>query len=89
MQYGFFENVELISKTEVQVLTKYPDECHAVFAPYANASCERKWGQRGEDVFVQRCADHQYLDNAKAFDVTTDVICIFYLATVHNIVDAI
>ena len=29
MQYGFFGNLEVISKTGVKVLTKYLDECHA------------------------------------------------------------
>ncbi len=40
MQYDFFRNLEDISKTGAKVLMKYLDECHAVFAPYANASCE-------------------------------------------------
>ena len=75
VQYGFFGNLEVISKTGAKVLTKYLDECHAVFAPYANTGCDWKWGQWGEDVFVQRCTDHNYADKIEAFDVTTDGAC--------------
>merc|ERR1712227_461895 len=36
VQYGFFGHLEIISKTAVGVLTKYLEDCHAVFAPCAN-----------------------------------------------------
>ena len=38
MQYGFFGNLEVISKTGVKLLTTYLDECHAVFAPYLRST---------------------------------------------------
>ena len=75
MQHGFFKNLKVINKTGVKVLTKYLDECHAVFAPYANTGCNWRWGQCGEDVFVQRCTDHHYANKVGAFDATTDGAC--------------
>merc|ERR1711933_263037 len=53
VQYGFFGHLEIISKTAVGVLTKYLEECHAVFAPCANDGCDWKFGAWGEDVFAQ------------------------------------
>ena len=40
VQHGFFGNLKVINKTGVKVLTKCIDECHAVFAPYANTGCD-------------------------------------------------
>merc|ERR1712045_651909 len=35
VQYGFFGNLEVMSKTAASVLTTYLEDCHAVFAPCA------------------------------------------------------
>jgi len=75
VQYGFFGNVEIISNTATKVLTQYLENCHAEFAPCANDGCDWKYGAWGEDVFVQRCMDHHYVDKVEAFDVTTDGAC--------------
>jgi len=75
VQYGFFGNLEVISKTAVSVLTTYLEDCHAVFAPCANDGCDWKWGAWGEDVFAQRCMDHHYVDKVEAFHITTDGAC--------------
>jgi len=75
VQYGFFGHLEIISNTAVQVLTKYLEDCHSVFAPCANDGCDWKYGAWGEDVFAQRCMDHHYVDKVEAFDVATDGAC--------------
>jgi len=75
VQYGFFGHLEIMTKTAVKVLTKYLEECHIAFAPCANAGCDWKFGAWGEDVFVQRCMDHHYVDKVEAFDVATDGAC--------------
>jgi len=41
VQYGFFGHLEIISMTAVKVLTDNLEECHAVFAPCANDSCDK------------------------------------------------
>merc|ERR1712083_1057617 len=64
VQYGLFGNLEVISRTAASVLTTYLEDCHAVFAPCANQGCDWKFGPWGEDVFVQRCMDHHYVDKA-------------------------
>jgi len=75
VQYGFFGHIEVISKTGAQVLTSYLDECHDAFAPCANDGCDWKWGAWGEDVFIQRCMDHHYVDKVEAYDLATDGAC--------------
>jgi len=75
VQYGFFGNLEVISKTAVSVLTTYLENCHEVFAPCANDGCDWKFGAWGEDVFAQRCMDHHYVDKVEAFDLSTDGAC--------------
>merc|ERR1739842_257657 len=69
VQYGFFSN------QATKVLTKYLENCHADFAPCASDGCDWKYGAWGEDVFVQRCMDHHYVDKVEAFDVTSDGAC--------------
>merc|ERR1712150_205699 len=75
VQYGFFGNLEVISKTGAKVLDAYLEECHEAFAPCANKGCDWKWGPWGEDVFVQRCMDHHYVDKLAGWDMTTDGAC--------------
>jgi len=75
VQYGFFGNLEIISNKAAKVLTQYLENCHAEFAPCASDGCDWKYGAWGEDVFVQRCMDHHYVDKVEAFDVTTDGAC--------------
>jgi len=75
VQYGFFGNLEVITHGGTQVLTKYLENCHAEFAPCANDGCDWKWGSWGEDVFVQRCMDHHYVDKVEAYDMTKDGAC--------------
>lgn len=75
VQYGFFGSLEVMTHTAVTVLTKYLENCHAVFAPCANKGCDWEWGPWGEDVFVQRCMDHHYVDKMEGFDMSTDGAC--------------
>jgi len=75
VQYGFFGHLEIMTKTAVKVLTKHLEECHKAFAPCANQGCDWKYGAWGEDVFIQRCMDHHYVDKVEAFDVATDGAC--------------
>jgi len=75
VQYGFFGHLEVMTKTAVQVLTTYLEDCHAVFAPCADTGCDWKFGPWGEDVFAQRCMDHHYVDKVEAFDLATDGAC--------------
>merc|ERR1711994_153532 len=53
----------------------YYENCNAEFAPCANDVCDWKYGAWGEDVFIQRCMDHHYVDKVEAFDVITDGAC--------------
>lgn len=75
VKYGFFGNLEVISRTGTQVLTKYLENCHAEFAPCANDGCDWEYGPWGEDVFAQRCMDHHYVDKVPAYDMTMDGAC--------------
>lgn len=75
VQYGYFGNLEVISKNGVAVLLKHLDECHQSFGTCADTGCDWKWGPWGEDVFVQRCMDHHYVDKVEAFDLTRDGAC--------------
>jgi len=75
VQYGYFGNLEVISKTGVKALLDGLEECHTSFAPCANDGCDWEWGPWGEDVFVQRCMDHHYVDKVEAFDLTRDGAC--------------
>jgi len=75
VQYGYFGNLEVISKKGVRALVDGLDECHASFAPCADEGCDWKFGPWGEDVFVQRCMDHHYVDKVEAFDLTKDGAC--------------
>lgn len=75
VQYGLFGNLEVISRTAASVLTTYLEDCHAVFAPCANQGCDWKFGPWGEDVFLQRCLDHHYVDKVEGWDLTTDGAC--------------
>jgi len=75
VQYGYFGNLEVMSNTAAGVLTQYLEDCHTSFAPCANEGCDWKFGAWGEDVFVQRCLDHHYVDKAEAFDITSDGAC--------------
>jgi len=75
VQYGFFGNLEVMSHTAASVLTTYLEDCHAVFAPCANQGCDWKYGPWGEDVFVQRCMDHHYVDKVEGWDLGTDGAC--------------
>merc|ERR1712014_273729 len=75
VQYGLLGNLEVISRTAASVLTTYLEDCHAVFAPCANQGCDWKFGPWGEDVFMQRCLDHHYVDKVAGWDLTTDGAC--------------
>jgi len=75
VQYGFFGNLEVMSHEATKVLTKYLEDCHAVYAPCANDGCDWQWGPWGEDVFAQRCMDRHYVDKVEAFDMTLDGAC--------------
>jgi len=75
VHYGFFGNLEVMSRTGVKVLTEYLEDCHEVFGPCANDGCDWKYGAWGEDVFAQRCMDRHYVDKVEAFDITTDGAC--------------
>merc|ERR1712238_528816 len=75
VNYGFFGNLEVMSHEATNVLTKYLEDCHAVYAPCANDGCDWKYGAWGEDVFVQRCLDRHYVDKVEAFDMTLDGAC--------------
>merc|ERR1712129_43425 len=76
VNYGYFGSLEVISKKGVKALVDGLDECHQSFAPCANKGCD--WllhGAWGEDVFVQKCMDHHYVDKVEALDVTKDGAC--------------
>jgi len=75
VQYGFFGHIEVMTKTAVEVLTKYLENCHVEFGPCADTGCDWKYGAWGEDVFAQRCMDHHYVDKVGAFDLATDGAC--------------
>jgi len=75
VQYGYFGNLEVISRKGVRALVDGLHECHDAFAPCADEGCDWKFGPWGEDVFVQRCMDHHYVDKVEAFDLTKDGAC--------------
>merc|ERR1719422_1639332 len=60
---------------KVRALVDGLHECHDAFAPCADEGCDWKFGPWGEDVFVQRCMDHHYVDKVEAFDLTKDGAC--------------
>merc|ERR1712129_3834 len=62
VQYGYFGNLEVISKKGVRALVDGLDECHASFAPFADEGCVR----------LEGCMDHHYVDKVEVFDLTKD-----------------
>jgi len=75
VQYGYFGNLEVISRKGYKSIMNGLEECHASFAPCADTGCDWKYGAWGEDVWIQRCMDHHYVDKYEAFDLTRDGAC--------------
>jgi len=75
VQYGYFGNLEVISRKGMKAIIAGLEECHESFAPCADTGCDWKFGPWGEDVFIQRCMDHHYVDKVEAFDLTRDGAC--------------
>jgi len=75
VQYGFFGNLEVISRKGYKTIMNNLQDCHKSFAPCADTGCDWKYGAWGEDVWIQRCMDHHYVDKVEAFDLTRDGAC--------------
>merc|ERR1712032_228751 len=67
VKFGFFGNLEVISKAAFSALLGGLDECKA--DPIVNNKTF------GEDLFMQMCMDKMGVDNVEDFYMTTDDAC--------------
>jgi hypothetical protein len=68
VKYGFFGNLEVISKTAFSTFLSNLEDC-----TYAlNWKVTPMWG---EDLFMQRCMDLHGVDKVQDFNIVTDGLC--------------
>jgi len=77
VKFGFFGNIEVISKTGVATFLANLDNCKSSLNYLGK---EEDYGneQWGEDLFAQRCMDLNGVDKVSAWDITTDGACEAY-----------
>jgi len=76
VDFGFFGNLELFSKTAWNTLLANIDDCKA--DPAINWKVgvkDGKYGPMGEDLFAQTCMDKHGVKRANAFGLTQDGAC--------------
>merc|ERR1712129_545057 len=77
VDFGFFGNLELFSKTAFTTLLDHIDDCKAdvdtINWKVGIKDC--KYGPMGEDLFAQTCLDSVGVRRKEAFDITTDGAC--------------
>merc|ERR1712217_1020265 len=77
VKFGFFRNLEVISKQGVATFLANIDDCKSTLNYMGS---EEDYGMEpwGEDLFTQRCMDLHGVDRVSAWDITTDGMCQAY-----------
>merc|ERR1719414_1653930 len=77
VRFGFFGNLEVISRQAVATYIANIDDCKATLN-YMGAEEDYGMEPWGEDLFAQRCMDLHKVDRVSAWDITTDGMCAAY-----------
>jgi len=74
VNYGFFGNLEVLSKKAAETYTSKLDDCKDTLN-YLGKEKDAGYEAWGEDLFAQRCMDKYGVDKVPIFDITTDGAC--------------
>jgi len=77
VKFGFFGNLEVISKQGVATYVANIDDCKSSLN-YMGSDEDFGGEPWGEDLFAQRCMDLHGVDRVSAWDITTDGMCQAY-----------
>lgn len=76
VDYGFFGNLEVFSKTAFMILVSNVDTCkHTTVSDWKIGVHHGKYGPMGEDLFAEICLRKNGVSEVEAFDITTDGAC--------------
>jgi hypothetical protein len=76
VDFGFFGNLEVVSKTAFSILIANIDTCkHKTVANWKVGIKNGKYGPMGEDLFAQICMEKNGVAKLDAFDITKDGAC--------------
>jgi len=76
VDYGFFGNLEVFSKTAFSILVANIDVCkHKTVANWKVGIKNGKYGPMGEDLFAQICMEKNGVAKLDAFDISKDGAC--------------
>merc|ERR1712039_1159178 len=76
VKYGFFGNLEVISKTAFSILLANIDTCDKKTVANWKVGIEKgKYGPMGEDLFAEMCLRKNGVAMIDAFDISKDGMC--------------
>jgi len=76
VKYGFFGNLEVISKTAFSILAANIDTCDSDTVKDWKVGIEKgKYGPMGEDLFAEMCMRKNGVTGMEVFDITKDGCC--------------
>lgn len=76
VDYGFFGNLEVFSKTAFSTLVANVDRCKtSVVSNWKQGVKGGKYGPMGEDLFAELCLRKNGVSEIEAFDITKDGAC--------------
>lgn len=76
VDYGFFGNLEVFSKTAFSILVANVDRCKTgVVSDWKVGIKGGKYGPMGEDLFAEICLRKNGVSEIEAFDITKDGAC--------------
>merc|ERR1712113_273344 len=76
VKYGFFGNLEVISKTAFSILVANLETCDTdTVADWKIGVDKGKYGPMGEDLFAQICMQKNGVAMEDAFDISSDGLC--------------
>merc|ERR1712190_531611 len=76
VKYGFFGNLEVISKTAFSILAANVDTCDKKTVADWKVGIEKgKYGPMGEDLFAEMCLRKNGVAMIDAFDISQDGMC--------------
>jgi len=74
VEYGYFGNLEVFSKTAFGTLLANMDSCYDEL-PWKVGIKDGKYGPMGEDLFAQKCMDLHGVKKVEDFELTMDGAC--------------
>jgi len=76
VEYGFFGNLEVFSKTAFSILLANVDTCKTKTVKNWKVGIHKgKYGPMGEDLFAEMCLRKNGVEEIDAFDITKDGCC--------------